>query len=112
MKYLLNSQEVSDILDHWANTPANSYRGSRYGENFSRLPFQTMSTDIADQLLDKIKGDIPLFANLNSDDLQVLSEDLGFDKKRIYIAVGNVVIPIATADTKNIEGDTFNANAQ
>lgn len=112
MKYVLGEEEVRAILDHWNSTPANAYRGSSYGESHSKMLFQSMSTDLADQIIDQIKTDIPLFANLNSDTLQILSEDLGNDKKRIYIAVGEVLIPISTVDTSNSLGDMYFANAQ
>ncbi|MGK7251029.1 hypothetical protein ACSNOU_18415 [Acinetobacter oleivorans] len=112
MKYLLGVNEITEILEHWNATPANSYRGSAYGENHNRLLLQPMSMDLADQTLNKIKNDIPLFANLQNDAIQVLSEDLGNDKKEIYIAVGSVLIPLATTDKSNYSGDTFYANAQ
>lgn len=112
MKYILNEDEVERILQHWNGTPANSYRGSRYGQSHNRVLFQPMSEDSADRILDKITTDIPLFANLDSELLQILSEDLGNDKKRIHIAVGEVVIPIATTDTSNYTGDTFHPDAQ
>lgn len=112
MKYLIGEEEVKNILDHWNSTPANSYRGSSYGESHNRVLFQSMSAEVADQIIADIKQDIPLFANLDSDSLTVLSEDLGNDKKQIYISIGQVMIPIATADTSNYTGDTFNAYAK
>lgn len=112
MKYLLGVNEITEILDHWQNTPANAYRGSSYGEDHNRLLLQTMSTDIADDFLDKLKADIPLLANLGRDTLSILSEDIGNDKKQIYLSVGPVLLPLATADSSNYQGETFNANAQ
>ncbi|MCH2003627.1 MULTISPECIES: hypothetical protein [Acinetobacter] len=112
MSYQLGEQEIAEILEHWNATPANSYRGSGYGENHNRLLFQPMSIDLADQTLNKIKKDIPLFANLPSDTIQVVSEDLGNDKKQIYLAVGTALIPLATSDQSNYSGDMFYANAQ
>lgn len=112
MKYLLSVEEITDILNHWNSTKANAYRGSSYGENHNRILFQSMSMDQADWILAKLKQDIPLFASLDSDTLQILSEDLGNDVKRIHIAVGSVEIPIATTNSSNYMGDTFSANAQ
>jgi hypothetical protein len=112
MKYLLGVKEITAILDHWQNTPVNAYRGSSYGEDHNKLLLQTMSEDIADDYLSKLKRDIPLLANLDSDTLSILSEDIGHDTKRIYLSVGSVLLPIATADTSNYQGETFYANAQ
>lgn len=112
MKYLLGVKEITEILEHWQNTKANAYRGSSYGEDHSKLLLQAMSTDLADQYLSKLKQDIPLLANLDSDTLSIWSEDLGHDTKRIYLSVGSVLLEIATADTSNYQGETFNANAQ
>ncbi|RLL18992.1 hypothetical protein [Acinetobacter chengduensis] len=113
MKYLLNETEIKEIIEHWLNTPANSIRGSGYGERTNRILFNEMSMDVADFILDKIKQDIPLFASLSSDELQVLSEDLGHDKKRIYISIGTVVVPISPEESNtNYTGDSANAYAQ
>lgn len=112
MKYLLGTSEIAAILDHWQNTPANAYRGSSYGEDHKKLLLKPMNTDIADQYLSKLKADIPLLASLNSDTLAIYSEDIGHDKKRIHLSVGGVLIPIATADTSNYQGETYDANAQ
>lgn len=112
MRYLLGVSEITQILEHWNNTRANSYRGSSYGHNHEKLKLQIMSEDIADQYLSKLKNDIPILATLDSDTLSIWSEDLNNDTKQIYLSVGSVVIPIATADTSNYQGETFYANAQ
>lgn len=112
MKYTLTDKEIADMLEHWNGTPANSYRGSSYGEAINRTLFQDMSADAADKIISDLKEDIPLLANLDSDALSVLSENIGPDKKQIYIAIGTVVIPIATSDTSNYLGDTYNAQAK
>ena len=113
MKYMLSTEEIAAMLDHWLNTPANSIRGSSYGEKTNRILFQDMSVDAADMIIDKIKEDIPLFASLSSDELQILSEDLGHDKKRIYISVGTFMLPISSDESNtNYTGDSVNANAQ
>lgn len=112
MKYTLNNKNVADMLEHWNSTPANSYRGSSYGESINRILFQEMSAEVADQIISDLKEDIPLLASLDSDALSVLSEDIGPDKKQIYLAIGTVIIPIATSDTSNYLGDTYNAQAK
>jgi hypothetical protein len=115
MKYLLTEEEITEILQHWKSTPANSYRGSGYGESNKKVLFQAFSEDTADTIISKIQEDIPLFASLSSTELAVYTEDLGFDKKRIHISVGGVILALAeTEDSQldNYTGDTFNANAQ
>lgn len=113
MKYLLNEGEIREILEHWLNTPANSIRGSSYGERTNRILFTEMSVDAADFILDKLKEDVPLFASLSSDELKILEEDIGNDKKRFHLSVGNVVLPISSDESNsNYTGDTVNANAQ
>lgn len=112
MKYTLNEKQVAEMLEHWNGTPANSYRGSSYGESINRVLFQDMSAEVADKIIADIKEDIPLLANLDSDALSILSEDIGPDKKQIYISIGTIIIPIATSDTSNYLGDTYNAQAK
>ena len=112
MKYLLSEQEIRGILEHWLNTPANSIRGSSYGEKTNRILFSEMSVDAADFIFDKLKEDVPLFASLSSDELKIMEEDIGNDKKRFHISVGNVVLPISDESNSNYTGDTVNENAQ
>lgn len=113
MRYLLTSSDVQAMLEHWKSTKANSYRGSSYGNNNAALILRPMSDDIADDLLDKIKADILPLANLGTDQLNIYSEDIAVDKKRIYVGVGwSIMIALAEIDTSNYTGDTINANAR
>lgn len=113
MKYLLNSDDINNILEHWLGTPANSYRGSRYGEKNNRILFKEMSADVANEILDKLKEDVPIFTSFDSNVLQIYSEDIGHDKKRIYLSVGTLMIPIGTTTGDvNYTGDTVNVGAQ
>ncbi len=58
---------------HWVNTPAGSYLGSSYGNNVKNtLQRPTMDTD-ADEVLQKLRTDIPLLNALPAGSVNVFA---------------------------------------
>lgn len=97
MSTVLTGEEAQKILDHWFNTKPNAYVGYRYARNFRQLLLKPMTDDVADTLLQWLVEDIPLFKNLSSDQLRVVSKIIDFEKKAYYIMIGNhIVVPIPT----------------
>lgn len=111
MNTVLALQEAKQIIVHWLNTPVNGYYGQSYGADLNSLLLQPMTARTADQLLAKLKRDIPLLSNLNSDQLSVRELVLGHDKKQLFIALGDVYIPLEKTNIIT-SGETYNANAQ
>lgn len=95
MSTVLNYNDAERILKHWLNTPPNGYIGVRYARNLKQLMLKPMTDDNADMILQWLQEDIPLFKNLNSEQLSIVSKNVGFDKKEYFIRLGNsIVVPI------------------
>ncbi|WP_111857841.1 hypothetical protein [Acinetobacter sp. CFCC 10889] len=112
MNYTLEPSHIKKMIEHWLNTPPNGYIGVDYGRNLFEILLKPMSVDSADLILKWIKEDIPLLRGLNDDELMVMNEDQGFDKKVFYIQIGQILIPLQNRNTDEQTGDTFYANAQ
>lgn len=82
---MIEAKHVLAMIEHWLYTPPNGYFGSSYGADLKRLLMNPMSTPIADSFVAKLKQDVPL---LNDLDISVLSENLSFERKRIFLSVG------------------------
>lgn len=82
---MITASHVVDMLNHWLQTPPNGYFGSSYGCDLNSLLLNPLSTPVADSFVAKLKQDIPLFAEL---DISVLSEDVGFERKNIFLSIG------------------------
>ncbi|ENV88216.1 hypothetical protein ACE5JW_11815 [Acinetobacter radioresistens] len=108
----LRVEQIQAMIEHWLDTPANAYYGSSYGADLRKLLFVPMHTEAADSFLDKMKEDIPLLADLDSNALSIVSEDIDHDKKHFYIQLGSIVIPLGTKQESNLTGETYNAFAQ
>lgn len=111
MNTVIALNDAKEMIIHWLNTPVNSYYGQSYGADLASLLLMPMTSRTADQLLDKLKRDIPLFANLDSDQLSIRELSIGHDKKQIVLALGNIYIPLELSSS-NQTGETYNANAQ
>lgn len=108
----LTAVQIKRILDHWVNTPPNGYIGVNYGRNLAERLLKAIDEDDADQIIQWIKEDIPLFKNLNSNQLSIYSENNGIDQKYYFIKVGEISIQLPTIYELNaISGDTYDANA-
>ena len=108
----LSATEIKRIIEHWVNTPANGYVGVNYGQNLWERLLRPLEDDDADIILQWIKEDIPLFKNLNSDQLSIVMQTVDIDKKYYFIKVGNVAVQLPTVEQINAKlGDSFDANA-
>lgn len=97
MSLVLDPKAVKRILDHWFNTPPNGYIGVRYARNVRQILLKPMTEDSSDLLLQWMKEDIPLFRNLSSDQLSIVSRNISFDKKEYFVQVGNQIrVPFPT----------------
>jgi hypothetical protein len=69
--------------------------------------------DSADMILQWMREDIPLFKELSSSELKVVSRQISIDQKEFFISVGEIIIPMPSiAEQKTInQGDKFDANA-
>ncbi|AWL27146.1 hypothetical protein DJ533_00230 (plasmid) [Acinetobacter defluvii] len=112
MNFNLEPLHVKAIIEHWLNTPPNGYIGVNYGRNLAEILLKPMSVDSADLILQWIKEDIPLLRGLSSEELMIMSEDVGFDKKLFYIQIGQVLIPLQNKNVDEQMGDNYYANAQ
>ena len=112
MSYAFKSEQIKNIIEHWLYNPPNGYIGVNYGRNLAEILLRPMTEETANQIINWMKEDIPLFAPLSSDQLSIQSESFDYDKKRFYIKIGQILIPLVSPNTNNLQGDTFNANAQ
>ena len=112
MSYTFNAEDVKKIIEHWLYTPSNGYIGVNYGRNLAEILLRPMTDDTAIQILQWLKEDIPLFAQLDQSQLNIMSQDIDYDKKRFFIQIGQVIIPLVAPSPNTSQGATFYANAQ
>ncbi|MGY6771939.1 hypothetical protein [Gallibacterium sp. ZY190522] len=87
----ITSQEIEKMLRHWLNTPVNTYLGSSYGFDKNTLLFTPLSMNKADEMIAKLKHDIPLFSGVN---VNMFSVPIPPDKLQIFIQVGDVTVEV------------------
>lgn len=94
MNYTFKGRDIKRIIEHWLATKPNSYIGVSYARNLSELLFGPLDEDKADTLLTWLREDIPVLNQVVDDELQVVSEVVGLDKRKFYIKIGQILIPI------------------
>lgn len=104
MNYIYKIDDIKRMIDHWLATPPNGYIGVSYGRELKQLLLKPMTEELANDLLDWMKTDIPILKKLSDDALSVVSTDVGIDKKQFYIQIGSILIPIKTQVEENILG--------
>ena len=111
---MIVAKNVIDMILHWLATEPNSYFGSGYGAPINSLFCVELNTPIADSFVQKMKTDLPILEQLNSDQLSLFVRNDGFEKKMIILKVGEIKIDLSEikiARDLNVRGETFNANA-
>ena len=110
---MIDEQLVKGMIEHWLTTPPNSYYGLSYGADIMPLLMQPLSMLVADSFMAKMKTDIPVLQKLSADALSLRAENIGFDKKMIYIQLGTILIEMGESiQTETTTGGTFDANAK
>ncbi len=115
---MITAPNLIAMFDYWFNTPCNSIFGQGFGADRTELFLKPEDTPIADNFLNKLKRDLPIFADLSSEQLSVEVEKDGFDVVMIYVRLGNILIELGKpadsigALSRTPTGETFDANAQ
>ncbi|WP_042053888.1 hypothetical protein [Acinetobacter baumannii] len=113
MSLRLTAEDIIKIVLHWFYTQPNGYIGVNHGRNWHEILLKPMTEDSADMILQWMREDIPLFKELSSSELKVVSRQISIDQKEFFISVGEIIIPMPSiAEQKTInQGDKFDANA-
>lgn len=91
MQNIINYDFIATQLAHWLNCPANGYLGSDYGIDLKQYLQKPMSTFAANQIIAKMKADIPILSMLPDNAINIFVENSGDDGKHIYIQVAEKV---------------------
>lgn len=110
---MIDRSDILAMLDHWLNTPVNGYFGSGYGADLNSLLLKSMTSDVADRFIEKMKRDLPILQQLDADQLAIYSTDQGFERKVIVLQVGDIAIDLTSAadNLKQKRGETYRVGA-
>lgn len=114
---MITNSHIENMLAHWLNTKPNGYFGSSYGADIESLFLRSLhSSDAVDKFLNKMKVDLPILKQLNSQQLLIEVSNSGFEKKLIVLKVGLIRIDLTNAyenrKSKEIKGETYDTNAK
>ena len=101
MNFIFKLADIQRMIEHWLGTKPYGYIGVSYGRELQELLHKPMTEDTANKLIEWMKADMPILKQLGDADLSVVSEPIGIDKKKFYILIGEILIPIETEATNN-----------
>lgn len=107
----ISGGDILDMITHWLNTPVNGYFGSGYGADLASLLLRPQSQPVADKFLEKLRRDVPIVADLKDSQLSIQSENVGFEKKIIYLVIGKISINLNEVSERVAAGETFDVDA-
>jgi hypothetical protein len=107
----IQAADIQAMIAHWLSTPVNGYFGSGYGADLASLLLRPLSAPIADEFLDKLRRDVPIVAQLDSNQLSLQSETVGFERKIIYLQIGRALINLNKVSEQIAAGETFDVDA-
>lgn len=107
----MDAQTIVGMIEHWLNTPVNGYFGQSYGADINSMLLQDLSSANADELIAKLKRDIPILTQLGEGGLSIETESVGFDGLKIYLFVGNIPIYLGQT-TDSMNQDFYDTRAQ
>lgn len=97
MNNVVDSQELTGMVEHWLGTPPNGYLGSSYGSEIRALLQKPNSAGLGDQFIDKMAEDIPLVGALPSGAVNVYFEQRDKESKRLLIEVADRLVAVDEA---------------
>ena len=65
----------------------------------------------ADEFIKKMKQDIPVLQQLNSDQLSIVTQTVDFDKVQVFIKLGHILIDVGLSNHNNNTGDYYDVTA-
>ena len=83
----ITGKDVQDMVSHWLSTPTNGYRGSGYGQDVKSLLQQSQNSGKADELLAKMRVDIPVLQVMPQGSTNIYAVTSGVDRLDIVIEV-------------------------
>jgi len=95
MNAAITASQLHHMVQHWLSTPACAYLGSRYGHPLATLLQQPLFTHSgADEVIAKLRRDIPLLAALPPETINVYATDLGHQQQRLLLDIAGQSIPL------------------
>ncbi|AUZ05268.2 hypothetical protein ADP71_17410 [Vitreoscilla sp. C1] len=101
----ITAQFILGQINHWIHTPQNAYLGSNYGIDLYQYLHKPMTHQMADEIIAKMRADVPVLGSVAEDSLNIYSRNDGFDSKIIVIEVQGYALEfdlnhLAIKDTK------------
>ena len=109
---MIDSKAVIDMVEHWLDTPPNGYFGQPYVADLRVMLLRELSADNADNLLEKLRRDIPLLSQFDETMLSIQTEESGFDKLHVYLMLGQIAVSVGETETVSTNQDYYDARAQ
>jgi hypothetical protein len=86
--------DIQDMVSHWLHTPANGYLGSDYGSDASALKQNPFSAGLADELLEKLKREVPALSLLPQNTVNLYGVEAPPDKLHLFVEVAGTSLSI------------------
>jgi len=88
--------QLQAMVQHWLATPAGAYLGSAYGHNLPALLQQPMQQAGygADEVLAKLRHDIPLLAVLPPETIHLYAHALDTQQQQVFLDMAGHTVPL------------------
>lgn len=87
------------MVEHCVGTPVGGYLGSDYGVDLKALLQTPMASGLADDLIAKIRADVPLLTQAPPGAINVYSQQIDIDQMAILLEVAGQSIDLGTSTT-------------
>ena len=111
---MITAKTIINMVEYWLYHPVNGKYGSNFGAPLYALLMTPLDARVADSFLIKMKKDLPILSELNSDQLALYSQTEGFETVHIYLSIMNVKIDLNQIADKlgtTVTGETYDINA-
>lgn len=89
METQITQQDIDKMIRHWLATPVGAYLGSDYGFDKHSLLFKPLSMSGYDEMIAKLKRDVPILSLLDESAVNFYSFSVPPDKLVIFLQVGD-----------------------
>lgn len=96
---MIDAKTITAMVNHWLATPVNGYFYQNYGCTVKEQLLKNLTAFNADAFIAKMIQDIPILGELAQDELNIISETVGFEQVNVFIQIGSVLVEVGRADT-------------
>lgn len=99
---MLTATDLQEMASHWLRCPPNGYLGSAYGAPVEDLLHTPLSSGLADDLIAKLRTDVPIMGDLPPDQVNIYARPMPPDRMALVLEVAGSFVALDESQRQQV----------